>query len=80
MSAWSRNLGLNIVLLVAVNFFPNVSWQAHLGGAIGGLLAALLFQVQRFNPYAPLRWLALVGVALVPISFFAAMLWLVNQL
>lgn len=81
MAAWWRSLGINIMLLVMINFiFSNVSWPAHLGGAIGGLLAALLFHVQRFNPYASLRWLALAGVALVPIAFFVAVLWLVGEL
>jgi rhomboid protease GluP len=72
---WSRNLAVNAFLLIAINFLPGISWQGHLGGAIGGLLAALLLQVQRFHPSAPIRWLALAGVPLIPIGFFVAVLW-----
>jgi membrane associated rhomboid family serine protease len=72
----SRNLAINLVLLTAINFVSGVSWQGHLGGAIGGLLAALLLHVQRFHPSAIVRTLALLAVPLVPIGFFAAMLWI----
>jgi rhomboid protease GluP len=71
----SRNLGINLCLLTAINFFPGVSWQGHLGGAVGGVLAALLLHVQRYHPSAIVRMLALLAVPLVPIGFFAAMLW-----
>ena len=30
--AWSRNIGINLILLTAINFVPGVSWQGHLGG------------------------------------------------
>ena len=72
---WSRSLSLTLILMVAVNFMPNVSWQGHLGGAIGGLLAALLLHVQRFHPARGIRWLALAGVPLIPTAFFVAVLW-----
>ena len=73
--SFSRNLGINLILLIAVNFMSNVSWQGHLGGAIGGLLAALLLHVERFHSSAIVRTLAVFTLALVPIGFFAAMLW-----
>ena len=70
----------NLVLLIGVNFIGNVSWQGHLGGAIGGLLAALLLHVQRFSPSGVVRGLALLGIPLVPVAFFVAMLWQVGRI
>jgi membrane associated rhomboid family serine protease len=80
IQAWSRNLGINVILLVVINFLPNVSWQGHLGGAVGGLLAALLLHVQRFHPVRAIRILALLGVPLIPIGFFVAVLWQAGRL
>ncbi len=72
---WSRNTMFNAVLLIAINFVPGVSWQGHFGGAVGGLLAALLLQIQRFHSSRAVRCLALAGVAAVPVVFFLAVLW-----
>ena len=72
---WSRSLSLTLLLMIAINFVPNVSWQGHLGGAIGGLLAALLLHVQRFHLSRGIRWLALAGMPLIPAAFFIAVLW-----
>src|SRR5262249_55801436 len=69
---WSRNLATNAFLLLAINFLPGISWQGHLGGAIGGFLAALLLHVQRFHPSLAIRWLALAGLPMVPVAFFLA--------
>jgi rhomboid protease GluP len=77
---WKNNLAVNVFLLVAINFWPGVSWQGHLGGAIGGLLAALLLHFQRFHPSRLIRWLALAGVPLIPIGFFLAVLYFAPQL
>jgi rhomboid protease GluP len=71
---WGRNLATNAFLLLAINFMPSVSWQGHLGGAIGGLLTALLLHVQRFHPSRAIRLLALAGVPMIPLCFFLAML------
>ena len=72
---WSRALLINSFMLFAVNFIPGTSWEGHLGGAIGGGLAALLLHVQRFHPSPGMRWLALAGVPLIPAGFFVAVLW-----
>lgn len=73
--AWSRSVGTNLIILLAINFLPGISWQGHLGGAIGGLLAALLLHLQRSHPNRAVRVLALVGLPLVPIAFFLLALW-----
>ena len=72
---WSANLGINVVLLVCINFIPHVGWQGHFGGAVGGLLTALLLHVQQFHPAPAVRWLALLAVPLIPLGFFLAVLW-----
>jgi rhomboid protease GluP len=79
IQAFKNNLATNVILLVAINFVPGISWQGHLGGAIGGLLAALLLHVQRFHPSPGIRILALAGVPIIPIGFFAAVLWEARQ-
>ena len=78
--AFSRNLGFNLLILTAINFVPGISWTGHLGGAIGGLLAALLLHVQRFHPSRIVRGLALCALPLVPLGFFIAMLWQAGRL
>jgi len=77
---WSRNTMVNVFLLIAINFLPHISWQGHLGGAIGGTLAAMLLHAPRFHPSAAVRRLALGGVAAVPVAFFVAMLWQAGRL
>ena len=73
---WSRNLATNAFLLFAINFLPlPISWQGHLGGAIGGLLAALLLHANRFHPSPSVRLLALTALPLIPLGFFLAVLW-----
>jgi rhomboid protease GluP len=80
IQAMSRNLGINIILLLVINFIPGVSWQGHFGGAVGGLLAAFLLHVHRFHPVRAVRILALLGVPLIPLGFFIAVLWQAGRL
>jgi membrane associated rhomboid family serine protease len=75
-SSISRNIGINLILLIGINFLEGISWEGHLGGAIGGFLAALLLHVQRFHPNPGVRVLALCGIPVVLLSFFTAVLWL----
>jgi membrane associated rhomboid family serine protease len=72
---WSRMLTINTMLLVGISLVNHVSWQGHLGGAIGGALAATLFQVQRFHPARSVRVLALIGVLLVPVLALLGVFW-----
>jgi rhomboid protease GluP len=68
--AWSRNIGINLILLVAVNFMPGVSWGGHLGGAIGGALAALCLSQVRFRKSPLLSTFALLATLLLPVIFY----------
>jgi membrane associated rhomboid family serine protease len=65
VSAWMRTAVINIVLLAFVSMFPHVSWEGHLGGAIGGFLVAVLLHYQRFG-VGIWRWLAALGVLALP--------------
>jgi len=65
-SAWNRNFLINVVLIAFISFFPGVSWGAHLGGAIAGLLIALWLNYFQFQP-GWRRWLQWVGVLVIPL-------------
>src|SRR5262249_27533789 len=67
VSRWSTNIMGNLVAVVAISLLPGVSWSGHLGGAIGGALAALVLSAEMFAP-APWRWLALVGLLPIPLA------------
>lgn len=75
--AWRRNFMINVVLIGFVSFMPNVSWAAHLGGAITGLVMALwlsYFQLQ----IGWRRWLMPVGIVLIPVLSFAFLVQSMN--
>jgi membrane associated rhomboid family serine protease len=61
--------------LIATSMAPGISWQGHLGGAIGGFLAAALMYLQRFHPSFGVRVLALLGLPFIPAAFFTLALW-----
>jgi hypothetical protein len=56
---------INVVLLVFISLLPGVSGWGHLGGAIGGFLAAAVLFGQKFGP-VPLRWLGVVALLPLP--------------
>ena len=61
----SRRLALGFALSIAVSFLPGVSWEAHLGGAVAGFVAAILLNAVRFG-HRVRRVLAIVLVAMLP--------------
>jgi membrane associated rhomboid family serine protease len=57
---------VNLVLLIFISSFKNVSAWGHFGGAAAGAMTAMLLQLHRFGP--PVwRWLAMIG--------FVPMVW-----
>lgn len=53
-------LGINLALGF---FLPNISWQAHVGGLIGGAIVALIFVRTRRRQQTPLQIALLVAFA-----------------
>src|SRR5262249_144667 len=45
-----RNIVINVVLMVFISMIPGVSWSGHLGGAVTGVIAAVLLHYQRYGP------------------------------
>jgi membrane associated rhomboid family serine protease len=60
-----RRLSMAILLTALISFSPGVSWPAHLGGAIAGLVTGVLLTYHRFGT-AEQRWAALLGLVLLP--------------
>lgn len=77
LAVWKRNLVINIVMLVFVSNLPGVSGAGHLGGAVGGLVTAVLFDIQRFAPGWK-RWFAMAGILLVPVLGVAVLVRAMN--
>ena len=59
-------VGTNIVLLVIISLMPGVSWQGHLGGAIGGALVSIPLHYDRFGVtwQRLVSWLAIIAIPL----------------
>lgn len=70
--------GKQVLVLIGINlifgFIPgtNIAWQAHVGGLVGGALAALIMTRTRARRMLPLQVAGLVvlAVALVALSFW----------
>jgi membrane associated rhomboid family serine protease len=59
-SSWMRNVFTNIVLIAVISiYFPGVSWEGHLGGAIGGALVSVPLNYHRFG----MGWQKILGLA-----------------
>lgn len=63
----------NVVFLTFISLMPGISWQGHLGGAVGGALAGLLLHLHRFGR-SPLRWVALAAIVPIVWGCYAWML------
>jgi hypothetical protein len=72
-AAWSRNIATNVFLLILISFAPNVSWQGHLGGAIGGAVIALPLHYVRYGTLGQ-RIVAGAALVLIPLGFAAGVL------
>jgi len=72
VSRWQGNIMTNIILIVFISLMPGVSWQGHLGGAIGGGIVAIGLHLNRFG----VGWRRLAGmvvVVLVPVAALASL-------
>jgi hypothetical protein len=63
----TRGLVLSGALIVAISLAPGVSGMGHLGGAVVGLVVALLFHLQQFGSPAVSK-LAVLGLLAVPVA------------
>lgn len=78
VAAWTRQMGINLVLIIGISLVPGVSWAGHLGGALGGLAVGYLWHYQRFGVVWQ-RLAALLGIALVSVLAVGVMLWTVTH-
>jgi rhomboid protease GluP len=65
----SRMVSTNLVILVLISLWSGVSWQGHLGGAVGGALASFPMQLSRHGDTRPVRLVGTCGAVLVGVLF-----------
>jgi rhomboid protease GluP len=64
-AGWQRIIGMNLLLVIVISALPDVSWEGHLGGAVGG--AAVSFPLHYLACGSLFRRLgALVGIVAIP--------------
>src|SRR5262249_55854280 len=74
MSDWLRSRLSSFMINVFISMLPYVSAAAHFGGGFVGILAALLVNQERFSSGVR-RWLALLGMGLLPVLCVVAVQW-----
>jgi hypothetical protein len=65
-----NSLIIDIVLLLGFTLLPGINRWGDLGGALTGVVVALVLQVQRFGP-SPFRWVVLLGLVPLPWAGYA---------
>ena len=68
-SGLTRMVLINLVILAFLSTLPGVSWEGHLGGAIGGALASFPLQVSRHGGTWRSTILGTLGTLLVAAVF-----------
>jgi membrane associated rhomboid family serine protease len=68
-----RRLALGIALALAVSLIPGVSWEAHLGGAVAGFVAAMLLETAH-SSRGWKRVLSVVLLAMMPATCLGGVL------
>ena len=66
VSAWLRNLTINIVLIVFISMMPGISAAGHFGGGLAGAVVTLPLVYNRWG-HGIQRWLGLAGVIASPL-------------
>lgn len=75
---FARYLGLSLLICGAVSFLPRVSWQCHMGGAVGGFTMAFLLELIR--PGYRRRTIAgIIGSILFPLAVLGALALVMNN-
>jgi membrane associated rhomboid family serine protease len=72
--AWQSNIVQNVVLIVIISLMPGVSWSAHLGGAMTGLIVAAPVNLIHFGE-GPKRWLGWAATAALAVVGFLLWHW-----
>ena len=69
-SHMTTQLGISLLMLVVISTFPNVSWEGHLGGAVGGALVSVPLHYERFGRLwqRVVSWIAIVMIPLAGIA------------
>ena len=68
-SSLTRMVMINLAILVFISFGEGVSWECHLGGAVGGALASFPLQLSRHGGSGRDVVLGTLGTLLVPVVF-----------
>ncbi|MCI0642199.1 MAG: rhomboid family intramembrane serine protease [Gemmataceae bacterium] len=69
VSQFTRAIMTNLILMVVISTMPGISWEGHLGGAVGGALYSFPLNNHRYgSPLA--RRIAWLGLILLPLAAF----------
>ena len=66
VSNWMRTVFTNVILIAVISMLPSVSWEGHLGGALGGAIVSLPLNFQRFGRGGQ-KLLGFIGALAVPV-------------
>lgn len=66
----SASVGTSLLMLILISMQANVSWEGHLGGALGGLLLSVPLHYQRFGNLWQ-RLLSWLGFVIIPLAAVA---------
>lgn len=73
-ASWRSSIIINLFLMAAISTLPRISWEAHLGGAVGGALFSIPLHYQRFGlPWQRLvSWLGFLAIpaAAIALGYF----------
>lgn len=75
---WSRHYVQTAILITLISVVPGVSWGAHLGGAVGGALAATLLALA-YSRWRTIRWGSWALAVLLPIAAAGGLRWWLHR-